>query len=576
MLKIIAYLIVYNEADIIEEVVLHHINQGIQMVIIDNGSADNTLEILKRLKNENKILDYEVHPTKTYEWRSLINYGFDLTVKHNPNWIIHLDASTILESYDSQNLLLADQIREANDSGHNVINLKVYDFYPTEKDNPSEPRVVNRLKYYTLRGNLSNVQEKIFKYYPGIVTQNGHSILFPQDVEKKISPKYAIMRHYVFRSVSHGVKKILERKNRWNDMERKNGEHIHYDGYLGFEEEILIPSKVLLFKDEKSNWEDKIVWERPASLPSERYDIDKSSFFTNYSQRNSNICLVVGCQRSGTTLLRLILECHSDVICYEEPTSYDYWADPELLKNEIIKRNAEGKQVFVFKTPCLTEQFNNEDGIAKELRYSKFPFKFSYDGQLLLYLVRDPRDVCISLKNLKLTSSGNDWIDIWTNYIDNLYPRIIPDFATKYAKDLQIIERAGDYSFSAKAALYWKIKTAPFFEYDALGYKLLLVLYEDLITSPQRNIEEICKFLNIKFMDVLLQHHTKSHSYTNSDGITVGNTNVFRPIDQDYIRLYKNKMSLEEQKIILSIAGPLYKKIQYKWIQQLRNQISNY
>jgi len=110
------------------------------------------------------------------------------------------------------------------------------------------------------------------------------------------------------------------------------------------------------------------------------------------SKADSNICFIIGCQRSGTTMMRLVLETHPELVCYEEPTSYNYWADRSLLENEIVTKSKEGKRVFVFKTPCLTEQFNNTDGIAKELRHKKFPFSFRYDNQLLIFMVRDPRD----------------------------------------------------------------------------------------------------------------------------------------------------------------------------------------
>ncbi len=50
------------------------------------------------------------------------------------------------------------------------------------------------------------------------------------------------------------------------------------------------------------------------------------------------ICLIIGCQRSGTTLLRLILETHPQISVYEEPDCYDFLPNKILLQNEIIKK----------------------------------------------------------------------------------------------------------------------------------------------------------------------------------------------------------------------------------------------
>lgn len=410
-MKIVAYLIAYNEENIIEENILYHAKQGIDTVVVDNGSTDRTLDIVEKLAKQGQILDYLHYPTKDYSWKELIEVGFNLARKHDPDWIIHLDANSFIESCWGLDVPLNEQIRKADVEECNLINLTVYDFYPTERDDPNERSIFKRIKFYTSRGSLSKIQQKIFKNFDGLSTNEGHTITFPKTVEKRISDKAAIMRHYVFLSGSHGVKKLLQRKNRWNDKERMDGFHIHYDGFLGFEEEVLVPSKNLIFKDEKEGWKDSVTYERPFPLPTERIDINKSHFFDKLLDEHSDICFIVGCQRSGTTLLRLILECHNQVSCYEEPTCYDYWADNALLEKELHEQKKLGKDVLVFKSPCLTEQFNNSDGVVKELRYHKFPFSFKYNNQLILFLVRDPRDVCLSLKKLKSNSSGQDWVD---------------------------------------------------------------------------------------------------------------------------------------------------------------------
>jgi len=169
------------------------------------------------------------------------------------------------------------------------------------------------------------------------------------------------------------------------------------------------------------------------------------------------------------------------------------------------------------------------------------------------------------LKSTTNKFPGNNWINRWDQYIDDFYPKVIPQFNTKYSEELEVISASEKYSFSAKAALYWKIKTESFFKYDELGYKLLLVLYEDFVTSTKRNLIQICKFLNVSFNENMLKHNVIGHPYTTNDGLTVGNTNVRRRIDSEAVGLYKGQMSEEEQKIILSIAGSVYEKIQLKW-----------
>lgn len=51
-MKIVSFTMVNNEAEIIESFVRYNYNFVDQMVIIDNGCTDNTIEIINRLKRE--------------------------------------------------------------------------------------------------------------------------------------------------------------------------------------------------------------------------------------------------------------------------------------------------------------------------------------------------------------------------------------------------------------------------------------------------------------------------------------------------------------------------------------------
>src|SRR3989442_1785108 len=59
---------------------------------------------------------------------------------------------------------------------------------------------------------------------------------------------------------------------------------------------------------------------------------------------------ILGCQRTGTTLMRLVLECHSKILCFGEVRGYQ-----ALTNNE--RTIPSGKQIVGFKIPRWTEQF---------------------------------------------------------------------------------------------------------------------------------------------------------------------------------------------------------------------------
>jgi hypothetical protein len=62
--------------------------------------------------------------------------------------------------------------------------------------------------------------------------------------------------------------------------------------------------------------------------------------------------LITGCQRSGTTLLRLILGSHSKIYCYDEYLAYARLRDGDASE-------AQGYQLVGYKIPRWAEQLND-------------------------------------------------------------------------------------------------------------------------------------------------------------------------------------------------------------------------
>ena len=71
-LKIIGILSVYNDSDIIKELIEYYISQGLNLVIVDNDSTDNTVEICNEFVGSgvNKIISF---PSNLWdlEWKFL-------------------------------------------------------------------------------------------------------------------------------------------------------------------------------------------------------------------------------------------------------------------------------------------------------------------------------------------------------------------------------------------------------------------------------------------------------------------------------------------------------------------------
>ena len=103
--KISMVMMVKNEEDVIEENIRFHSKIGVDnFVILDNGSTDNTTDILKALQKEYEIvLDY--NPSKAYKQKEWMTRLAKKAKKlFNPDWIINNDADEFWRPIGAESL----------------------------------------------------------------------------------------------------------------------------------------------------------------------------------------------------------------------------------------------------------------------------------------------------------------------------------------------------------------------------------------------------------------------------------------------------------------------------------------
>lgn len=265
---------------------------------------------------------------------------------------------------------------------------------------------------------------------------------------------------------------------------------------------------------------------------------------------------ILGCQRSGTTLIRLILDSHSQIHCFDEYKSYSLLANKLSLDEELKKYK--NKKLIGFKTPAYTEQMDYSVLIdPRKFLQVKNTF---YDSKMI-FVYRDVRDV-ISSMNEYVKGNGGSWLETQALRIINFWIENKFDFIKKYNAELAKLEESKNNNIVA-GAIFWKIKNDFMFSYETKR-PLLKIKYEELCSSPRREITKICSFLNVPLEDTLLHHEKVKHDEVNEDGITVGEVNSKLPIFNDSIGRYENDLLPEEVNKILEITYDLMKKLEYK------------
>ena len=166
--------------------------------------------------------------------------------------------------------------------------------------------------------------------------------------------------------------------------------------------------------------------------------------------------LVVGYQRSGTTLLRRLIGLHPDVVTMLH--------EKKLLNHGKNKKNIL-KYVNKYSGKCTMENNWGEKvpfyGKTSILSYCKKWIKIFGDEARVIHIIRHPIDVAIS--NVKMNKSPAKSFSKAVNLYNNVYPNF-----------LDIIEKSDERN------------------------KTFIISFETLVYKPKETMVEVFKFCNLR------------------------------------------------------------------------------
>jgi protein-tyrosine sulfotransferase len=251
----------------------------------------------------------------------------------------------------------------------------------------------------------------------------------------------------------------------------------------------------------------------------------QSRFFRNlieppclYSQSSQNSVLILGCQRSGTTLTYLIFNSHPQIKGIDETeTGYSF------PHQSILYLNSLKNYVTCLKLPNQT-------------------FNFEYINQhfpktKIIIPVRNPYQVVSSMRSFRIKNKekqGN-WLNCYAKdelirLGDNFFPEIL-------ALNLDKLDEV------SLGAYVWKYKNLVIDKYKQAGFDVFAFKYENLLNNPPQVISKILNFVGLDWDNIVLNHQ----KYYDGDGKRYpGGTRGDRPINTSN---KKRQLSLSKNEI---------------------------
>jgi hypothetical protein len=245
-MNIVRILHVYNEVDIIRQNLEWYINDGIETIILDEGSNDGTYEICQSYLGKG-VIKIDRILRQEYDAKISFKLLWGVVSEFNPKFVILADADEFFESSIVGESLL-DFLSRQISQGYNIFNLHSCEFWMTEKDDNDEKDFFKRITHYSY---FASHLYRIFKFDKriNIWDKIGHAPIFPNDTDIKICPIKLISRHYKFRSLKQGYAKIERIKPIVN-----SDYSFHYIKFKKQPNYFIINSSLLTKYNEDKNW----------------------------------------------------------------------------------------------------------------------------------------------------------------------------------------------------------------------------------------------------------------------------------------------------------------------------------
>ncbi|GAA4290504.1 sulfotransferase family protein [Aestuariibaculum suncheonense] len=267
---------------------------------------------------------------------------------------------------------------------------------------------------------------------------------------------------------------------------------------------------------------------------------------------------ILGNPRSGTTLLRLLLNAHSCIGVPPECGMIQWWhstykawgADEHLLAQDFLGDILRSKKIedwhinpaditnileadytYAEVFDAIYRQYTGKPIIGDKNNYyihHLHTLKHIYPKAKYIHLVRDGRDVACSYLQLQHLNQELKYIPKVSNNIERI---------------------AGEWDANVS-------KIDNFLESE----NALVIRYEDVLSDTKKTLQLVCAFLGTAFEPDMLSYYTNNNE---PESTLHWKTKVLEPLDTRNFNKFKTVLSESELDLFHAVAGNTLKKYNY-------------
>ena len=562
MATIEAILMVRDGAATLPRVLAHYAAQGVPVRAIDHGSNDATPDILHGALGQGVVSVRRVPFDGTFRLDEQMALKRELIADVQADWVLHLDADEVMEA-PLPHQTLADLAAEADAAGAGVVDFDEFVFVPVSEteDHAKGDFVASMRRYYHFRPD-GFALHRLFR--PAFLTDvwgetGGHRATTDQAL---VHHRRGRKRHYLGLSLSDLRAQYLPRVFPANGLRRG----LHGNRVPTSPDFVVPPDPARLFDLDADGWRTDrpeprhLVfrqdpgYEAPLPAPAPPPDIPPMPF-------------IVGTGRSGTTLLRMMLDSHPDVAVPPET----HW----LLPAARVART-EGWTDETLRAALQASHNWQDMGIDDD----------ALGGVLADLAERTPAALLRAIYAAYARRHGKDrYGDKTPNHGLTMeeVQRALPEAAFVHVirdgRDVAASFRSlwfGPGDDPSEAARFWAWRVGRLRQGGALVPRYLEVRYEALVTDTEATLRAVCDFCALPFHEAMLRSHERAtdrlaelgdldtaQGTRPQDDRRAIHTLTSAPPDRSRIGRFRQTMSEEDVTRFERVAGPLLGALGY-------------